>query len=109
MYKVLFRASATALMELAHDPRFLGAQIGMLGVLQTWTRDLRYHPHVHYLVPALALTPDGTRWQVGNNDFLLHVKPLGKLFRAKFRAGLRQTPWAGSVDTRVRAKSWVVD
>jgi transposase-like zinc-binding protein/putative transposase len=55
LYSLLFRASAAALQQLAHDPRFLGGQIGMLGVLQTWTRDLRFHPHVHYLVPAIAL------------------------------------------------------
>ena len=109
IYPLLFRTSAAALQQLAQDPRFLGGQIGMLGVLQTWTRDLRYHPHVHYLVPALALAPDGTRWLVGNNDFLLHVKPLGELFRAKFRVGLRQTPGADKVDARVWAKSWVVD
>jgi hypothetical protein len=109
LYPLLLRTSAAALQQLAHDPRFLGGQIGMLGVLQTWTRDLRYHPHVHYLVPALALTPDRTRWLVGNNDFLLHVKPLGELFRAKFRVGLRQTPGADKVDARAWAKSWVVD
>jgi len=44
---LLLRAAAAALPQLAHDPRFLGGQIGMLGVLQTWTRDLRFHPHVH--------------------------------------------------------------
>ena len=109
IYPLLFRTSAAALQQLAQDPRFLGGQIGMLGVLQTWTRDLRYHPHVHYLVPALALAPDSKRWLVGNSDFLVHVKPLGQLFRANFRAALRQTGWAGSVDTRVWAKSWVVD
>jgi len=109
LYPLLFHTSAAALQQLAHNPRFLGGQIGMLGVLQTWTRDLRYHPHVHYLVPALALTPDGTRCLVGNRDFLLHVKPLGELFRAKFRAAVRQTPWASQVDTRAWAKSWVVD
>jgi len=109
LYARLFRTSAAALQQLAHDPRFLGGQIGMLGVLQTWTRDLRYHPHVHYLVPALALTPDAKRWLVGKHDFLVHVKPLGELFRAKFRIGLRQTPGAGQVDARVWAKSWVVD
>ena len=59
LYTLLFRASAAALQQLAHDPRFLGGQIGMLGVLQTWTRDLRYHPHVHYLVPALGWHPMG--------------------------------------------------
>jgi hypothetical protein len=109
IYPLLFRTSAAALQQLAQDPRFLGGQIGMLGVLQTWTRDLRYHPHVHYLVPALALTADGTRWLVGKSDFLLHVKPLGKLFRAKFRAAVRQTPWASQVDARAWAKPWVVD
>ncbi|MFL5803645.1 MAG: IS91 family transposase [Roseiflexaceae bacterium] len=109
IYSLLFHTSAAALQQLAQDPRFLGGQIGMLGVLQTWTRELRYHPHVHYLVPAVALTPDGKRWLVGNSDFLVQVKPLGQLFRAKFRAALRQTPWAGQVDARVWAKSWVVD
>src|SRR5215213_3634346 len=54
IYSLLFRASAAALQQLAHDPRFIGGQIGMVGVLQTWTRDLRYHPHIHYLVPAGA-------------------------------------------------------
>jgi Putative transposase/Transposase zinc-binding domain len=109
IYPLLFRTSAAALQQLAQDPRFLGGQIGMLGVLQTWTRDLRYHPHVHYLVPALALAPDGTRWLVGKSDFLLHVKPLGQLFQAKFRVGLRQTPWASQVNARAWGKSWVVD
>jgi hypothetical protein len=109
IYSLLFHTSAAALQQLAQDPRFLGGQIGMLGVLQTWTRDLRYHPHIHYLVPSLALTPDGTRWLIGKSDFLLHVKPLGKLFRAKFQAALRQTPWAGQIDARAWAKSWVVD
>jgi hypothetical protein len=47
IYALLFRASAAALQQLAHDPRLIGGQIGMIGVLQTWTRDLRYHPHVH--------------------------------------------------------------
>jgi hypothetical protein len=109
IYPLLFHTSAAALQQLAQDPRFLGGQIGMLGVLQTWTRDLHYHPHVHYLVPALALTPDGTRWLVGNSDFLVHVKPLGELFRAKFRVGLHQTSLGGQVDARAWAKSWVVD
>lgn len=109
IYPLLFGASSAALQQLAHDPRFLGGQIGMLGVLQTRTRDLRYHPHIHFLVPALALDPEGTRWLVGKRDFLVHVKPLGQLFRAKFRAGLAKTPWAGEVDSRAWKHSWVVD
>jgi len=77
------------LQQLAADPRFLGGQIGMVGVLQTWTRDLRYHPHIHYLVPAGALALDGASWLGATGRFLVHVKPLAKLFRGKVRAGLR--------------------
>ena len=60
-------------------------------------------------MPALALASDGKRWLVGKPDFLVHVKPLGKLFRAKVRAAMRQTPWAGQVHARAWAKPWVVD
>jgi hypothetical protein len=109
LYPLLFHAASSGLQQLAHDPRFLGRQIGMLGVLQTWTRDLRYHPHIHFLVPTLALAPEGGRWLVGKRDFLLHVKHLGQLFRAKFRAGLAKTPWAREVDSRAWKHAWVVD
>jgi len=108
IYSLFFRASAAALQQLAHDPRFLGGQLGMLGVLQTWTRDLRYHPHIHYLVPAVALTPQGMG-VVGKRRFLVHAKPLAILFRAKFRAALQQTPHAGVVAPEVWRQTWVVD
>jgi Transposase zinc-binding domain/Putative transposase len=75
-YDLLFRSSAAALQQLAQDLRFLGAAIGMLGVLQTWTRDLRYHPHVHYLVPGGGLAQDRRSWVTAKADFLVHVKPL---------------------------------
>ena len=52
VYNLLFRASASATQELAKDPRFVGGTIGMIGILHTWGRNLAYHPHVHYLVPA---------------------------------------------------------
>jgi hypothetical protein len=109
IYPLLFHASSAALQQLARDERFLGGQIGMLGVLQTWTGDLRYHPHVHYLVPALALSPEDRRWLIGKGDFLVHGKPLGQLFRAKFRAGLSKTPWMPEVNARAWKQSWVVD
>ena len=91
LYSMLFQASAAALQHLAHDPRFLGGQIGLFGVLQTWTRDLRFHPHVHYLVPAIALGSDGQLRRPHNPAFLVPSKPLAMLFRAKLRAVLRQT------------------
>lgn len=60
-------------------------------------------------MPALALAPDTKRWLVGKRDFLVHVKPLAQLFRAKFRAGLRQTQLTSQVKVRVWSKPWVVD
>ena len=73
-------------VDLAREARFLGAQIGLLGVLQAWTRDLRYHSHVHYLAPGGGLADDGCTWAMTKADFLVHVKPLAALFRAKLRA-----------------------
>ncbi len=109
LYNLLFRASAAALMELAHDPRFLGAQIGLVGVLQTWTRDLRYHPHIHYLAPGGGLASDGRSWVTAKADFLLHVKPLAALFRAKLRAALRQTTLWAEIPATAWQQPWVVD
>jgi hypothetical protein len=73
VYNLLFQASAAALQELAADPRFVGGQIGFLGVLQTWTRDLLYHPHTHYLVPGGGLSADGQSWFRARNAFFVHV------------------------------------
>jgi hypothetical protein len=61
-YGALLKESAGALQDLAADPKHLGAELGITAMLQTWTRDLRYHPHVHLLVPGGGLTPDGLRW-----------------------------------------------
>ena len=108
MYNLLFRASAAALQQLALDPRFVGGQIGLVGVLHTWARDLSYHPHVHYLVPAGALAPDGQRWLPTKQDFLVHVKPLSILFRAKFRDELKKTPLFDLVPAETWKKDWVV-
>jgi hypothetical protein len=36
LYALLFRASAETLMQVAANPKHLGAEIGFLGVLHTW-------------------------------------------------------------------------
>jgi hypothetical protein len=59
---LLFASSAQALQDLAANPRRLGAQLGMLGVLHTWSRTLIFHPHIHYLIPGGGLSADGRRW-----------------------------------------------
>jgi len=107
IYNLLFRASAAALLQLAQDPHFVGARLGMLGVLHTWTRQLLYHPHVHYIVTGGGLTDKG-RWVSSRKDFLVPVKALSPIFRAKFRDALKQTELFDQVPAQVWQKHWVV-
>jgi hypothetical protein len=90
LYDLLFRTSAASLLELARDPEHLGAEIGFLGVLHTWGQNLQHHPHVHYIVPAGGLAPDGSRWIDSSRRFFLPVKALSKIFRDKFCDQLRE-------------------
>ncbi len=107
IYHLLFRASSAALLQLAQDPRFVGGRLGMVGVLHTWTRQLLYHPHVHFIVTGGGLTDDG-RWVASRPDFLVPVKALSKIFRAKFRDELKRTELFAQVEPHVWRKAWVV-
>jgi len=80
---LLFRSAAEALLTLARDPRRLGARIGFLAVLHTWSQRLELHPHLHVIVPGGGLAPDGERWIASRPDFFLRVEPLAALFRGK--------------------------
>jgi len=90
IYDLLFRASAEALLEVARDPRHLGAEIGFFSVLHTWNQKLRLHPHVHCVVPAGGLSLDHTRWVRSADNYFLPKAVLRKVFRGKFVAALRQ-------------------
>ena len=89
VYGLLFRAVSQTLLEIAADPRHLGAQIGFLAVLHTWNQQLLHHPHIHCVVPAGGLAPDGSRWIRCRPKFFLPVKVLSRLFRGRFLALLR--------------------
>ncbi len=107
-YEILFKASAQAMQKLAGDPKFIGGTIGFLGVLHTWAPDMRYHPHVHYLVPGGGLSGDKTKWLPAQNKFFLPVQALSPIFRAKFRDALKQTSLFKKVSACVWHKDWVV-
>ena len=107
MYTLLFRASATARQALAWDPRFIGGRVAMVGGLHPWTRDLRYPPHVHYIVAGGGRAPAG-RWRASRQDFLVPVTPLSRLCRAQCRDGLQKTDRFPRVDTPVWPKDGVV-
>jgi len=106
-YQLLFQTAAAALQKLALDPRFVGGQIGMIAVLHTWTRDLRYHPHLHFLIPGGGLTPKG-HWRFSEKDFFLPAPALSPIFRAKFRDALKKTPLFALVPNTVWKQPWVV-
>jgi hypothetical protein len=89
IYDLLYRASAAALLELARDPKHLGADIGFLGVLHTWGQNLEHHPHVHYIVAGGGLTADYCKWVSSSGRFFLPVAALSRVFRGKFSAGIR--------------------
>lgn len=107
-YNLLFRTAAAAVQKLARDARFIGGQVGLIGILHTWGRNMSYHPHVHFLVPAGGLSDDGQTWLPANENFLLPVKALSKIFRAQFRDALRQSDCFDDSPAGVWHKEWVV-
>lgn len=90
VYGTLFRAAAETLLQIARDPRHLGADIGFLAVLHTWGQNLHLHPHVHCVVPGGGLSPDGSEWLSCRPGFFLPVRVLSRLFRGKFLALLER-------------------
>jgi hypothetical protein len=104
-YGALLKESAGALQDLAADPKHLGAELGLTAVLQTWTRDQRYHPHVHVLVPGGGLTPNRLRWvRVKDAAFLWHWNPLQARFKSRLKAWLKES--APERYRQVPAKVW---
>lgn len=120
LYDLLFQSSARALLDLASDPRHLGAMPGFVAVLHTWAQNLVHHPHLHCIVTAGGLSPHGTRWiHPRKPGFLLPVKALGKRFRRLFLRDLARLAASGrlgvidptlldSLRTSLRQKRWVV-
>jgi hypothetical protein len=90
VYDLLFRTSAATLLEVAADPKHLGAEIGFLSVLHTWGQNLQHHPHIHCVIPSGGLSLDHQRWVRPRYAFFLPVKVLGRVFRGKFVAGLKR-------------------
>ena len=89
-YELLLRISAETLLEVAANPKNLGAQIGFLSVLHTWGQNLQHHPHVHCVIPAGGLSPDHTRWlNSPSRRFFLSKDILSEVFRGKFKNALK--------------------
>jgi hypothetical protein len=100
---LLFRTASTTLLDLCANPRWLGATPGVTAVLHTWTRQLEYHPHVHFLVTGGGLAPDGS-WRESDPGFLVPVHALSQVFRARFRDELK--PRFPDLFAGLPAKTW---
>ena len=92
-----FTPALSTLLEIARDPRHLGAEIGFFSVLHTWDQRLQHHPHVHCVLAAGGLAPDHSRWISSHRSFFLPVKVLSHVFRGKFIAGLKTAFHAGAL------------
>src|SRR5712692_2268883 len=90
VFDLLFRTSAETLLEVARDPRHLGAEIGFFSVLHTWSQKLGLHPHVHCVIPSGGLSLDHTHWVPSRNRFFLPREVLRRVFRGKFVDALQQ-------------------
>jgi hypothetical protein len=97
LYRLLFKAAAETLNELAKDSKHLGAEIGFMAILHTWSQTLIDHPHLHCLVTGGGLSLDGKQWISSRKDFFIPVNVLSSLFRGKFLDGLKKLYEAGEL------------
>jgi hypothetical protein len=104
VYGVLFDAVAQTLLQVATNPRHLGARIGFIAILHTWGQNLSLHPHVHCVVPGGGLSPDGStglstggKWIGCRAGFFLPVRILSRVFRGKFIDLLKRAWIAGEL------------
>lgn len=95
VYDILMKAAAETTLQIAADPKRLGATIGITSVLHTWGSALTHHPHVHMIVPGGGISPDGERWVASRRNFLVHVHVLARMFRGKVLAMLKDAHAAG--------------
>ena len=99
MYGLLFKTVSQTLLELARDPKHLGADIGLITVLHTWGQNMKEHPHLHCIMPAGGLSFDRNHWvHIPNkNNFFIAGKVLSKKFRGKFLHLLKQSKVNGEL------------
>lgn len=113
MYNLLFEKSWETLCLFAKDPKLLGANPGAIAVLHTWDQRIKFHPHVHFIVPAGGIDENG-QWKdtKQNGDFLFDVKQMSAVFSARFAQKLRKLKQQDKIKKQVPRdlikKPWVV-
>ena len=105
LYGLLFRTVAQTLQDIAGDPKHLGAEIGGFAVLHTWGQQLHHHPHLHCVLPAGGMAPDGACWVPCRPHFFLPVRVLSRRFRRLYLTGLAQTHAEGQLTFAGRCRA----
>jgi len=111
-YQTLFAAASEAIKELAADPKYLGGSAGFIAVLHTWTRQMAFHPHVHVLIPAAALSEDGCHLRLPENpEYLFPYARLADRYRKRFLARLsdRHPALLATLDPVIHTMNWNVN
>lgn len=98
MYNLLFEKSWETLSLFARDAKLLGAKPGAIAILHTWDQQLRFHPHVHFIVPAGGIDENGN-WKNSkqNGNFLFDVKQMSAKFSGRFAKKLRRLKQQGGL------------
>lgn len=104
LYGLLFRTVSQTLLDIAGDPKRLGAKLGGLAVLHTWGGRLQHHPHLHVILPAGGLAPDGSRWVPCRPTFFLPVRVLSRRFRRLYIDGLKHLYHQGELTLTGRCR-----
>jgi hypothetical protein len=118
VFDILFKVASATLLAFGWG-KHLGAQLGIMAVLHTWTRELAFHPHLHCIVTGGGLTEDGARWVDTSDKYLFPVEALSLVFRGKFLDALAHADARGELDAggpdglarlrdRAYRKNWVV-
>ena len=95
-YEILFKATSDSILQLANDPKWLGAKVGITSVLHTWGQTLEFHPHIHSIVTGGGLF--NNKWIECKKDYLFKVQVLSSLFRGKFLAMLKEANLTFPID-----------
>jgi hypothetical protein len=110
LYGLLFKVAWQVVKDFAANPKFMGAQSGMIAVLHTWGQNLSLHPHLHCIIPAGGLSESG-KWKESksNGKYLFPVKAMSKVFRAKMVAALRKEKVLTKQEAQqLFKKNWVI-
>lgn len=91
MYRLLFKAVSSVLLEAGRDPEFLGGQAGFTCVLHTWGQKMDLHPHIHVIFCG-GVAADQQTWQRPRrkNGFLYPVAKLRSAFKKRYLSLIRE-------------------